>query len=276
MSRRPAAAALLAPGDAVETARVAALIDAVRPELAARTRELNDQLTRTRKLREAADARRQELSQVKKTLDTRIAALDRAEAALRAEGLDIGAEARAARQRTRELAARAVDLQGLTTAIGESEARRPGRRLRSYRPSAAEIAELAYRPPATGRIVRAFGLPNEAGVLERGTRVAARANAVITSPAPGIIAYAGDFRGYGEIVIIEHPRQMLSVLSGLQRTGVAVGQRVERGTPVGRAADEGEVYVELRRAGTPVDPMLYVRRQAGGGTDGRAAASPDQ
>ncbi len=258
MSRRPAAAVLLAPEDAVDTARVNALVTAVRPELEARTKELNAALERTRLLRETVTKRQAQLDAAKATLETRIAALDREEAARRAAAADIGAEAEAARAKTRELAAKALELQGLT--VEETEDLRPDRRLMSYRPSAAEVARVGYRSPAAGRVTRGFGFPNPVGVLERGVRVATRPRAVVTAPAPGTIAYAGEFRGYGRMVIIEHEGGMISLLSSLDSLSADVGDTVARGTPVGRTGKEAELYVELRRQGTPVDPMLYIRR----------------
>lgn len=258
MSRRPAAAALLAPEDAVDTARVNALIASVRPELEARTKELNAGLERTRRLRETVESRRAQLDRAKATLETRIAALDREEAAQRAEAAKIGGEADAARAETQALAARALELQGLT--VEETEDLRPDRRLRSYRPSAVEIARVGYRSPAAGRVTRGFGLPNPVGVLERGVRVTTRPMAIVTAPAPGTIAFAGDFRGYGRMVIVEHTGGMVSLLSSLDSLSVDVGDAVARGTPVGRTGSEAELYVELRRAGTPVDPMLYIKR----------------
>ncbi|MBV7256390.1 peptidoglycan DD-metalloendopeptidase family protein [Pacificimonas sp. WHA3] len=259
MSRRPAAAALLATEDAIETARVAALIDAIRPELALKTQDLTTQLARTRRLRERAETRRGELKNTLAALAQRLAALDGEDAKLRKEGDAIGADAKAARERTRELAALAVDLKGLDDALAQSADARPWRRLRSYRPSAREIASFGYRAPAAGRITRAFGVPNEVGVLERGTSVATRGGAVVTAPAAGEIAYIGAYRNYGEIVIIEHENDMLTILSGLARTSGNVGDVVPGGTPIGRMGDDGDLYVELRRRGTPVDPMLYTR-----------------
>ncbi|MEM8827012.1 MAG: peptidoglycan DD-metalloendopeptidase family protein, partial [Pseudomonadota bacterium] len=232
------------------------------------TAALSARLQRTRTLAERADARRAELNTASARLGARIAQLDAEEARLTAERREIGEEAAAARRRTQDLAARAVDLKGLADIVSVTGGQQPERRLRSFRPSPDEIARVGYRRPASGRVARAFGRPNAVGVLERGLTLATRAGAVVTAPAAGMVTYSGPFRSYEEIVIIDHGEGLTTLLSGLTRTGIEAGAEVRAGAPVGRVGEAGDLYVELRRNGTPVDPMLYMRGRR------RIAAAP--
>jgi septal ring factor EnvC (AmiA/AmiB activator) len=77
----------------------------------------------------------------------------------------------------------------------------------------------------------------------------------VVAPAAGRIAYAGPFRGYGGVVIIDHGDGWTSLVAGLGGLAVAVGDQVAQGRVIGRAWKNGEprVTVELRRRGQPVD-----------------------
>jgi septal ring factor EnvC (AmiA/AmiB activator) len=83
---------------------------------------------------------------------------------------------------------------------------------------------------------------------------ATRAGAQIIAPRRGQIVFAGPFRGYGQIVIIDHGSGWTSLVTNMSRLTVRVGQNVGDGAPIGRAGPGSpRVIVELRRAGQPVD-----------------------
>jgi septal ring factor EnvC (AmiA/AmiB activator) len=66
--------------------------------------------------------------------------------------------------------------------------------------------------------------------------------------------FAGDYRGYGQIVIIDHGGGWTSLLTGMIALSVNVGDTLDSGTPIGRAgSDNSNITVELRRGGRPVD-----------------------
>ncbi|MEO9130293.1 MAG: peptidoglycan DD-metalloendopeptidase family protein, partial [Sphingomonas sp.] len=84
--------------------------------------------------------------------------------------------------------------------------------------------------------------------------------AQVVAPAAGRIAYAGPFRGYGSIVIIDHGGGWTSLISGLGAVSTRVGERVGQGAPIGTAGsgDDPRVTIELRRRDRAVDmtPLL--------------------
>jgi murein hydrolase activator len=253
LSRRPTSLVLLEPQSALQTARVSALLAAVRPVLAERTKGLTTDLARKRGLAaKLADAERQ-LAAVEVLLAANVRALDAVQRRARAARDRLDAEADAERARARELASRAIDLRGLTSAI-----ERDGRRSAGAAPRGSLVeagGDGPYAMPASGRIVARFGTRTGAGVRSRGLTIGTRPQAQVTAPAAGRIAYAGPFREYGDIVIIEHVGERLSLLSGMERVDGVVGETVAAGTPVGRmGSDQPRLYIELRVAGRPVDP----------------------
>ena len=93
----------------------------------------------------------------------------------------------------------------------------------------------------------------------------ARDAATVVAPYDGTVIYAGRFEGFGLILIIEHGEGYHTLLAGLGRIDLQVGQRVLAGEPVGtmRSQQAGggtgspELYVELRHNGDPIDPLPW-------------------
>ncbi|MGF1549071.1 MAG: murein hydrolase activator EnvC family protein, partial [Sphingomonadaceae bacterium] len=113
-----------------------------------------------------------------------------------------------------------------------------------------------YRLPVRGRLVTGLGEISQAGVRSRGLLFETRPGAQVVAPRAGRIAYADAFRGYGDIVIIDHGGGWTTLITGLATLSVAAGEEVATGSPLGRAgAGAGtqppRIGVELRRKGRP-------------------------
>jgi len=123
----------------------------------------------------------------------------------------------------------------------------------------AASPSLAWILPVSGRLVSGFGERADVG-LTTGIALAASGGAQIVSPADGRVAFAGNYRGYGRIVIVEHPGGWTTLVTNLGRIGATVGENVVQGSPLGSAGPGRPVLtVELRRDGTPVNPLEQVR-----------------
>lgn len=121
--------------------------------------------------------------------------------------------------------------------------------------TASISAPLPYLLPATGRLVTGFGAPQGSGV-SRGLTLAPREAAQLVAPAQGRIVFAGPYRGFGEIVIIEHTGGWTSLVTGLARIDVRVGDEVIAGSPIGTAGEtRPQIGLELRHDGEPVNPL---------------------
>ena len=123
--------------------------------------------------------------------------------------------------------------------------------------------------PVTGSLTGKYGAaaqtPGEAGLLAKGITITSRAGAQVVAPFDGIVAFAGPFRGYGQLLIIEHSEGYHTLLAGMGHIDARVGQRVLAGEPVGVMENEGAptLYVELRRDGQPINPLPWLADRAG-------------
>ena len=121
--------------------------------------------------------------------------------------------------------------------------------------------------PVNGAKIREFGAPDGVGGTEKGVSIAARPEGQITAPCDGWVVYAGPFRNYGQLLILNAGGGYHVLLAGMERISVDLGQFVVTGEPVAvmgsgahLTADKAGgtsqpvLYVEFRKDGIPVDP----------------------
>ncbi|OYZ29890.1 MAG: di-trans,poly-cis-decaprenylcistransferase [Novosphingobium sp. 16-62-11] len=119
----------------------------------------------------------------------------------------------------------------------------------------ANAPRLPWIMPVSGRLVSGFGAQSPTG-LTTGVTLAPAAGAQVVSPADGRVAFAGPYRGYGTIVIVEHAGGWTTLVTNLGRIAATVGEKVVQGSPLGTAGPGRPVLsVELRRDGAPVNPL---------------------
>ena len=129
----------------------------------------------------------------------------------------------------------------------------------SLAPPLALPPALRLRLPVEGRLQTGYGAKNSGGLKARGVSYAVRPGAQIIAPAKGRIAYAGNFRSYGRIIILDHGRDYMTLISGLGRVSVVMGETVNAGEPLGTAeGGDQSVYLEVRRKGEAVNPAPYL------------------
>ena len=115
--------------------------------------------------------------------------------------------------------------------------------------------------PVRGQIVTSYGEQMVKGVSSKGITIKTRNQAQVIAPFDGSVIFAGPFRGYGNLIIIEHGDGYLSLLAGLSSMDVELGQMLLAGEPVGQMPEEGEakLYVEIRKDNQPVNPMAWMK-----------------
>ena len=123
-------------------------------------------------------------------------------------------------------------------------------------------ARASLRIPARGRVVLRYGQSRADQGASKGISIRARGGAQVVAPYDGQVVYAGPFRRYGQILIIEHGGRYHTLLAGLDRIYAVVGQWLLAGEPVGvlgsPQSGRPELYFELRRAGQPINPLPWL------------------
>jgi septal ring factor EnvC (AmiA/AmiB activator) len=289
MGLNPPPALLVRPDDALSSVRSAILLGAVVPELRKETEIVLAELTELSRLVRSIEAERTRLAATvteQKEEQARLTRLIEEKTRLQKAGEQQRAEES---RRAEELATHAGSLQELIGSLeGEITSLRQAREERQRRE--AEIASLPVPDanrlgggaqfkdlrgrlalPVSGRIARRFGGDDGNGATLQGDMVTTQSGAIVTAPVDGTILYAGPFRSYGQLLILDAGGGYHVVLSGLGRVNVSLGQSVLAGEPVGAmgetrvasvaALDNGDtapkLYVEFRHDGKPVDPAPW-------------------
>ncbi len=220
----------------------------------------------------AARARVRKLANEAKDLRDFVAKLER-EARERAEQeARQAAKRQAAARQARAAAERAAREAGEETEpspqesqqalLGSPVARDPLQRPGDVRVFPEAPGAAALMMPARGRVIATFGERESGAATSKGISILTRTAAQVVAPYDGRVRYAGEFRLYGQILIIEHGERYHTVLAGLNRIDAVVGQWVLAGEPVGvmghSGSDDPVLYLELRRSGQPINPLPWL------------------
>lgn len=279
-SRRPLALSALQPGSLKEVVYVRAVLDSAVPQIRERTAGLRADLQRGRALEADAARALSALRASETDLRTRRQNLAALEGQQRLASRNARRAALREAERALALAEEARDLDGLVARLDDIAAVRrelaalPGPVLRpkdlaaapSTAPAPTPSASASAPPPrdfqlpVDGRMLLGFGARRASGLVSSGLELAPVAGAQVVAPASGRVAFAGPYRGFGRIVIIEHEGGWTSLLTGLARVDAEVGDNVIAGSPMGAAGGrDAPVTFELRRDGIPVNPLQFLR-----------------
>jgi murein hydrolase activator len=285
IGHRPPPALIASPEDALQTVRTAMLLGAVLPEIRQQVDALANDLTELvnvrKKIAEERDRLQTEVASLgeQRTRMTALIAERQKQLAERETALD------AERTRAADLAKQVDNLkdliakleQGLDPAIRAArEAVRSDSRptLSAFRdpgrlaPAVTFASLRGHVPiPVNGVKIKDYGAPDGLGGSEKGLSIATRAVAQITAPSDGWVVYAGPFRSYGQLLILNAGGGYHILLAGMERISVGLGQFVLAGEPVAvmgngshiasilaTGSSQPVLYVEFRKDGIPVDP----------------------
>ncbi len=279
MARRPLALSALQPGTLKEAVYARAVLETTLPQIRERTTELRSDLDRGRTLEQSAAQTLAQLRSSESELQDRRSRLSALASRQRRASREASGIATRENERALLLAEEARDLDALIGQLGEAARLRrelgalPGPILRPERPSASQVVGQQNRPPqpqstlapsdlqlpVQGRVLAGFGAVDDAGIRSKGLTFSSRPGAQIVAPATGRVAFAGPYRGFDRIAIVEHANGWTSLVTGLARLSVATGDQVFGGSPVGIAGRSNSVItLELRRDGNPVNPLDFI------------------
>lgn len=278
LSRRPPLLSLLRPGSLDETVYLRAVLDSILPEVARRTAGLRRAIERGKALQDKARQANAALRKGQAELTRRRGELAALEARQRLASRAASASADRESERALALAEETRDLSGLVVDLAKAGVLReqlaalPGPVLRPAQPFNAQAPALdgamaapsgaptRYLLPAAGRLVAGFGEARPGQPQSRGLSILLGGGAQVVAPAAGRVAFAGPYKGYGLIAIIEHGGGWTSLVTGLAELDCRVGDTLVAGASLGRMGPGRPVLgFELRRAGQPVNPLDFVR-----------------
>lgn len=298
MGRKPPPAIFVRPQDILEAVRASIALGAVVPELRAETESLANDLGDLVRLREAIGLERTRIAGEVESLANdrvRLAALVEArQSELKKSEQAFGDEARRAADLGRQAGTLRELLQKIESdalaAMRQADQARRAEEARK-REEQGRLASLAMRDPARlapkiafadargtlqwpveGVVKSGFGLVDDTGAPTRGQSFETRPGAVVTAPADGWVAFAGPFRSFGRLLILNAGGGYYIVLAGMERITVDPGQFVLAGEPVATmgsgsgAGPDGKsaLYVEFRKDGASIDPGPWWARSDNG------------
>lgn len=264
---KPTEALLVQPLPAQDTLRSALLLREAVPRLEYSTEGLRKDLLKVASLTTAIRAQyaqiktmTQRLEEKRKTMNVLIKKKSQLQTAF-------ASESDRAKANADTLARQAGDLKDLLARLeAESRRQKQMRPAESAVPTGAFMAAKGRIPyPVKGNIVKKYGEMTEAGIAAKGITIQTRSNAQVISPYDGTVLFAGPFRGYGQLVIIEHGDGYHTLLAGIGRLDTSVGQSLLAGEPVGImvAQTQPTLYIELRKNGQPINPAGFMNQKKG-------------
>lgn len=188
-----------------------------------------------------------------------------------ARAIEAQRKAAAKREAARRLAARNARKQaGKTKAARKS---RPAER------ESASSKEAPYQPdtasafgrmrgrlkmPVSGTVTARYGMKRAAGPSWKGIFIKTTAGAPVRSVANGRVVFADFLRGFGNLIIIDHGNQYMTIYGNAQSLGRQVGDNVSGGDTIASAGNSGEntetgLYFEIRHNGRAYNPLDWIR-----------------
>jgi murein hydrolase activator len=285
MGRQPPPALIASPEDALQSVRTAIVLGAILPEMRREVESLASDLAELLAVRKKINAEREQLKAEVAALDGERARMVALVEERQKQLADREKALEAERSRAGALAQQVDNLKDLITKL-EQGLDRSTREVREAARSDSRPALSAFRDPGRlapavafaslrGRVptpvngvkLKEFGAPDASGGSEKGVSIATRAGAQVTAPADGWVVYAGPFRSYGKLLILNVGGGYHVLLAGMDRISVDLGQFVLTGEPVAvmgngshiaailaTGSSQPVLYVEFRKDGVPVDP----------------------
>jgi septal ring factor EnvC (AmiA/AmiB activator) len=285
IGHRPPPALIASPEDALQSVRTAMVLGAVLPEIRHEVEALASNLSGLIAVRKQIAAERDKLKAEVASLGAERARMTALIDKRQKQQAEREKALEAERARAGQLAHQVDNLKDLIAKLeqGLDPATRAAREAahRNSQPALAALHDPGRLAPAVafaslrgqvpipvnGVKLKVFGAPDGVGGMEKGISIATRAGAQVTAPADGWVVYAGPFRSYGQLLILNVGGGYHVLLAGMDRISVDLGQFVLTGEPVAvmgngshiaavlaTGSSQPVLYIEFRKDGVPVDP----------------------
>jgi septal ring factor EnvC (AmiA/AmiB activator) len=292
VGRQPPPALLVQPEDALQALRTAIMLGAVVPDLRAKADAIAGDLADLLRVRKDIIAEQAALAQSRDQIAGERSRLNMLVDERQKKQASVEQALASEQERAADLAHRVDNLKDLIAKLEQNldsatrTSRVSNRAIEddSTKPDLAALSDPGRLAPAVafertrgqlhlpvnGSPIRGFGSPDGAGGTQKGLSLASHTGAQITAPCDGWVVYAGPFRSYGQLLILNAGGGYHVLLAGMERISVDLGQFVLTGEPVAVMGGPAQVsaavttgskqpvlYVEFRKDGTPIDPSPW-------------------
>ena len=288
LQQNPPPALVVEPANILEALRGAMMFGAVVPEMRDQALQLQTNLQRLESIKTETVDSKKSLSDAQTALKISQAELEKLQAEKQAFAETSAKDLAAEKLRSAALAQEAQTLKQLLAAIEEEKKRTEA--LKTAEAKAQERAQLEAEKlrakplmvfsqskgkldyPVQGEVLKQFGEDNGLGTSLDGLALATQTNANVTSPVDAKIEFAGPFRSYGQLLILNAGEGYLVLLAGMNQISAEIGQSVRAGEPLGQMGDGPStvavignetnnahpvLYIEFRKNNDPVDPSPW-------------------
>ena len=280
LEQNPPPALVVEPNDVLAALRGAMMFGTLVPELRVEADILARKLTRLEHIRVTVEKEKSALSTSVTNLKTAQIDLDQLTAQKKQLVFDRSGKLDGEKRRAAELAEKAKSLKQLIADLAAARLRQEALKTKQalaleaekkrqeeflLRPSVAfstSLGRLEY--PVQGQILKRFGQDDGLGSELRGLAVATRALAQVTAPADGKVEFAGPFRSYGQLLILDAGEGYLVLMAGMKEISADIGQSLRAGEPVGIMGKGPSSVTLLGDQIQEARPVLYIEFRKNG------------
>jgi len=262
MRRMPPEAMFIKPGAPYKTAQSAMLLQKILPQVHEQAAQLRDDLETLEVKTKSLLADRDKALATSKALEdeqAKLAGLLKERERLYSK---TNTNLKAAEGKIKKIAKKSKNLSQLVENIDADNKRQaskaPVRTARNIPIPKAGKPSL----PISGEIIVAYKEPDSFGAPSEGLTLKGERSGIVSAPMGGVIRFAGTFKNYGKMVIIEHKGGYHSLIAGMEKMNATVNQSVLSGEPIGKlsksAKSSHHLYFELRHKGKAVHPKKRI------------------
>ena len=254
---------LMSESTIVDYVRSSLLLKETQVPLVAKKKNLYESLNKIASLQAAIKAQAAQIKVSTQRLETQQKNMEKLMQQKQVLRAHFETESLSAKKKAQELGRKAKDLQDLLSRLADERKKAQAKEnIAAARSAPSEVSghiadyKGQLRLPARGTLIQKYGAKTEGGARSKGIVLQPRLGAQIVEPFDGVVLFAGPFKSYGNVLIVEHGDNFLSVLAGMETIDVVVGQNLLMGEPVGTMSSTSlqKLYIELRNKGQPIDP----------------------
>lgn len=181
-------------------------------------------------------------------------------------------KADAVRKEINELNKSATELNNLLASFERKRKNTGNATGKKYEGPKIDLPERSLPWPVQGKVISSFGKEYRADlntwIFRDGIKISAAYATPVRTVLEGSVIYAGPFRSYGNVVIVDHGKGIFTIYGFLKEIQVAVGKKLAAQETLGTAGKDTQsssgtgqsaVYFEIRQGTTAVDPEHWLK-----------------